>query len=996
MAEPGRGLRLYTIPAHRAFADALVAGLMRRHGEASGANALARGLILLPNNRAARAVTEAFVRASGGGLVLPRLVPIGDADLGEAVGAALDAIDSDGDDAPPPPAISTYARRMILARLVGEERDAAGQPVSAAEAVRLAGDLARTLDQLLVEEVAPSRLAELDLGPELTEHWATALQTFSVVLDRWPSELARVGAIDGVERRARLLGRLERRWRRTPPPGFVCAAGITDPAPAVARLLRCVAEGERGQVVFAGLDLGMPDEEWDALGPHRPDPDTGVRRASIETHPQYHLKLLLDRMSAARGEVSAWRAGGAMVGWGADSDSARGRAVANALAPADFTGKWTTLDAADRRLAGVAAVELATPAEEAQAIALALREALEEPGRTAALVTPDRALARRVVAHCRRWNVDVVDTAGQPLALLPPGTLLLALAEAAAQRFAPLALLTLLKHPLVRADGRLAWLDGVRALDRRLRGPRPPAGLDGIALALGDRMPDFWAEVRRLLDPVARTFADGAQSLSGFVACLREAAVGLCGDALWAGPNGRAAAEFVAELEANAAAGPALVDPAEVAPILRTLLDEVAVRLPAGQGHPRLAIYGLSEARLQSADLMVLGGLNEGVWPNRPAPDPWLAPRIRAALGLQGLERRIGVAAHDFAQGLGAPRALVTRARRDASAPALASRFWLRLQAMAGDRFERDARLEHWARALDASADFAPADRPAPLPAAGLRPRAISVTEVDRLKADPYAFYARRVLGLSPLDPVDADPTAAWRGTAVHHILEAWWKEDACDPHALAPRAARMLAEAEVHPLLRALWQPRLREAIDWIVATVAAQGATGRRVLAAEGKGAIDIAGVTLSGRYDRIDRLADGALGVIDYKTGKPPSPAAVREGFSLQLGLLGLIAERGGFAEVEGTAGAFEYWSLAKGAKGAFGFVQSPVDPAGKADKIITADFTTVAARNFIAAANDWLTGEAPFTAKLKPEFAPYAEYDQLMRRDEWYGREDGRDG
>ena len=986
MAE-GRGPRLYTIPAHRAFADALVAGLMRAH---SG-NDLARGLILLPNNRAVRAVTDAFVRASGGGLLLPRLVAIGDGDLGEAAGAALDAIDEDA----PPPAVSPTARRMILARLVGEERARAGEPASAAEAVRLAGDLARTLDQLLVEEVSPARLRDLDLGPELTEHWGRALETFAIVLDRWPDELARMGAIDAAERRARLLAQLERRWRRSPPAGFVVAAGITDPAPAVARLLRCVADGPRGQVVFAGLDLAMPDEEWDALGPHRAEPGTIAPRP-LETHPQFHLKLILDRMGVARGEVGNWRGGGALVGWGADSDSVRGRAIANALAPADFTGKWTTLAAADRRLAGVTAAELATPAEEAQAIALALREAIDEPGRTAALVTPDRALARRVAAHLGRWGIAASDTAGQPLALLPPGTLLLALAEAAAQRFAPLALLTLLKHPLVRGDDRLAWLDGIRAIDRRLRGPRPPAGLDGIEQALDGRLPEFWAQVRGLLDPVAATFAGGAQPLGQLLACLREAAVALCGDALWAGPNGRAAAEFIAELELHAALGPATVDPGEVAPLLRTLLDEVAVRPPPGQGHPRIAIYGLIEARLQAADLMILGGLNEGVWPGRPAPDPWLAPRIRAALGLQGLERRIGVAAHDFAQSLGAPRAIVTRARRDASSPALASRFWLRLQAMAGDRFERDARLEAWTRALDAAADHVPADRPAPLPPAHLRPRAISVTEVDRLKADPYSFYARRILRLSPLDPVDADPTAAWRGTEVHRILEEWWDEDRCAADALLARAETMLAEAEVHPLLRALWQPRLREAVAWIAAEVSAQAEGGRAVLAAEGKGKIDLAGVTLSGRFDRIDRLAGGGVGVIDYKTGKPPSPAAAREGYSLQLGLLGLIAERGGFEGVSGDAAAFEYWSLAKSARGAFGYVQSPCDPAGKGDKIVTADFTGIAAANFTEAAGKWLTGEEPFTAKLKPEFAPYAEYDQLMRRDEWYGRENARDG
>ncbi len=979
MAE-ARQAQLYTIAPHKAFADALVAGLKRRAGDDQ--LALARATVLLPNNRAVRAVTEAFVRASGGGLLLPRLVALGDPEAGGAIGAALDPADAE----PIPPAVDPYRRRLTLARLVQEERRAAGQPIDAAEAVRLAGELARTLDQLLAEGVDPRRLRDIELDATLSEHWQRALATFSVVLDRWPAELARLGCIDQAERRARLLDRVEARWQAAPPAGLVCAAGVTDSAPGVALLLRRVAGLPKGLVVFAGLDLAMPDEQWDALGPHRPDAVTGLTKRSIETHPQFHLKLLLDRMAFGRGEVRAWRDGSER-----DANPARARAIANALAPALFTGKWTTLAAADRRLGGVVAAELATAAEEAQAIALKLREALETEGRTAALVTPDRALARRVTAHLTRWNVPVNDTAGQPLAILPPGTLLLALAEAAAQRWAPLPLLALLKHPLVRSgEERLVWLDGVRAMDRRLRGPRPPAGLDGIASRLKHGSAAFWEEARTLLAPVERAFGDGPQPLATLLGCLREAAQALCGDALWTGPAGRAAAEFLAALEAEAPAGPRLVEPDGLAPLLRVLLDEVAVRPPPGGGHPRLAIYGLIESRLQSADLMILGGLNEGVWPGRPAPDPWLAPPIRAALGLPGLERRIGISAHDFAQGLGAPEVLITRSRRDASAPALASRLWLRLEAMAGANLTRATALEEWTRALDKAAAHRPAGRPAPMPAAELRPKAISVTEVDRLKTDPYAFYARRVLGLQSLDPVDADPSPAWRGNEVHRILEEWWQEDRCAPEKLIDRARAMLADEQFHPLMRALWEPRLMEAIDWIAARVALHAGDGRQVVSAEGKGEIEIAGVRLSGRYDRIDRDADGGLAIVDYKTGKAPSAAAVREGYSQQLGLLGVIAERGGFADAVGQAAAFEYWSFTRGRDG-FGNMQSPCDPNGARDKIVTAEFTTIAARNFTGAAGRWLTGDEAFTAKLHPEHAPYGEYDQLMRLDEWYGRE-----
>jgi ATP-dependent helicase/nuclease subunit B len=416
-------------------------------------------------------------------------------------------------------------------------------------------------------------------------------------------------------------------------------------------------------------------------------------------------------------------------------------------------------------------------------------------------------------------------------------------------------------------------------------------------------------------------------------------------------------------------------------------MDEVAIR-PARGGHPRLAIYGQIEARLQSADLMILGGLNEGVWPGTPAPDPWLAPRIRAELGLPGLERRIGIAAHDFGQGLGAREVLLTRARRDARAPALASRFWLRLQAMAGERFERAGALEGWTRALDRAEAHLPATRPEPRPAQ--RPTSISVTEVDRLKADPYAFYARRILRLDQLDTVDADPSAAWRGTAVHAVLEAWAKEDDCAVEALVPRAERMLRDPAAHPLLRALWQPRLVEALTWIAGKIAANRDAGRTVLAVEGRGEAEVEGVRLSGRFDRIDRLADGGLGIVDYKTGQAPSPAAVAAGFSMQLGLIGAIAEKGGFDGLTGTAGAFEYWSLARRGE-QFGSVTSPVDPAGKNGKIFTSDFVERSTRVFGDAVRDWLTGDAAFTAKLHPEYAPYSEYDQLMRRDEWYGRD-----
>jgi ATP-dependent helicase/nuclease subunit B len=974
---------VFTIPPHRAFADALAAGLVARFGR--GDMGLAHGIVLVPNNRAARAIADAFVRRSGGGLLLPRLVPVGDPELDERIGGALEPLD--GSD-PVPPAVEPLDRLFLLARLIQDHLDG----VEAAEALRLAEDLARTLDQLLVEEVDPASLrgfaSEL---PDLSLHWQASLDRLGVILDAWPRLLAERGRIDLAERRNRLLRALASRWRESPPRGFVAAAGITSAAPAVARLLRIVSRLDEGLVVFPGLDLDMPADEWEALGPHEPDEATGLRRRPIETHPQFNLKLLLDRMGAGRSEVERWRWGG-----GRDAPASRSRAIANAMKAAAFTDRWQKLVPAERRLTGVRALELADPAEEAQAIAVALREALETPGRTAALVTPDRNLARRVSTHLRRWKIEADDSAGRPLSQLAPGTLLLALANAAAEQFAPVPLLALLKHPLVmKGEGRLAWLDGARALDLALRGPRPPAGLDGIAEQLADRSgrdrdrraraSDWWTAVAPRLRSLERGFAAERVRLPALLGLLREAASELSGDEIWAGPAGRAAAELLAAAEPASDHGPARLAPASLPALLEQLLERVAVRPPYGQ-HPRIFIWGLLEARLQSADLVILGGLNEGVWPQLPSPDPWLAPRLRHELGLPGLERRIGLAAHDFAAALGGREVLVTRARRDSRSPAIASRFWLRLEAMTAG-LTRSPRHRSWARGLDRPAAFLPAARPAPRPAAEERPRRIAVTDVDRLKADPFAFYARKMLAFAPLDPIDADPSAAWRGSAVHKILEAWMKEDECEPSRLRPRAEALLRDSSAHPLMRALWEPRLLEAIDWIASEMAKNLASGRRPAAAEVKGTCRLGEVALYGEADRIDRLADGSLAIVDYKTGSPPGPKAVAEGYSMQLGLLGLIAERGGFEGVAGIPACFEYWSLARKA-GKLGYVSSPV--AGR-NGIDPAEFTTLAMRNFLGAAAKWLTGDEPFTAKLHPEHAPYGDYDQLMRLDEWYGRE-----
>lgn len=983
-----RGPSVYSIPPHRAFADALVNGILAMHG--GDPMALAQGTILLPNNRAVQAISDAFVRRADAGILMPRLVAIGDPELDDRVGIAIEAFD-DGDI---PPAIDPLRRQLILARLLQEERALERSPIDAGEAMRLAADLGRVLDQLHIERVSPSALKQPALVEGQSEHWQKSLDILSIILDRWPAELARLGAIDLADRRNRLLERVDARWRETPPLGFVIAAGISTGAPAIADLMRTVSRLPSGQVVLAGLDLSMPDDEWEAIA-------GGAETRPIETHPQFHLAQLLARMDVARGEVQSWR-------WGSDADARalRSRAISNAMAPPKATGKWATLPAAEKQFSGVSAIECDTSATEAQAIALAIREAIDSPG-IVALVTPDRELARRVSAHLKRWDIVADDSAGRPLSACVEGTLILALATAAAEQFAPVSLLGMLKHPLVKGedpDTRLEWLDGVRKLDLALRGPRPAAWLDGITayLASGDeraqrvRTPAaaWWPAAADLLRPLEAGLCTGSSGLRSQISALRDVATVLAGDVVWSGDAGRRLADLLTALDIHSDDGPASVDISVLPALLRALMDGIPIR-PQRGGHPRVFIWGLLEAKLQSANTMILGGLNEGVWPALPTPDPWLAPAIRRSLGLPGLERRIGLSAHDLAGALGAPKILLTRAKRDSGGPSIASRFWLRLETLARKRNSDEPglkppalRYDLLARAIDAS-DEPPkrASRPAPNVAAEHRPKRVAVTDVDRLLADPFAFYAKSILKLPVLDPLDAEPGPAWKGTLIHAVLDDWAKHDNWAKGKLIERMRHALDDPGIHPVQRNMWLPALEAASETIEAMVEVRREQGRIPIASEESGETTIDGITVHGRVDRIDKSPDG-LAIIDYKTGGAPPLKQVKAGYALQLGLLARIAEDGGVKGVDGTANAFEYWSFGRDGD-SFGKI---VTPAGKTHKRIPPDqFVEEMVGYFSEAAAQWLNGTEPFIAKLSPDYAR-DDYDQLMRQEEWQGSND----
>ncbi len=983
---------IYSIAAHRGFADALVAGLVPRYREPDVG--LARLTLLLPSQRAVRTVTEAFIRHSGAGLLMPRMAVVGDLDLDETLGALLDPIGAGAHIAAP----ADPARRWLrLAELIRQEQG--DEAPRGAALLRLARDMARSMDRLLVEDIGPEELVGervRDVLGDLSHHWLEGLRLFARVQQRWLAELEERGEIDPAARRNRLFDHAAARWRESPPSHPVVAAGVTSAAPALARLLRVIADMPKGAVILPDLDLALNDAAWDELG-HAgmpPAPDAApVARHDAVSHPQYHLKLLLNRMGIARGEVRPWHRAGQTA-----APPARSRAITSVFLPPEASKSWVDLGAEDRRLSAVRLMESANPEAEAQAIALLLREALETPERRAALVTPDRGLAGRVVANLRRWNIAADDSAGRPLSQTAAGRVMLLLAEVMAEQAAPVPLMALLIHPLVhQGEDRAAWLDRCRALELKLRGPRPGPGMEAIALAV-DKLAkmdagaqDWWATLRATLDPLM--FADDTERpMAELIDGLTLAAETLCGDAVWAREDGRALAGLIEELRGAARDVGTVASPADMPRILRDAMDLVAVRPPFG-GHPRIAIYGLLESRMSRADLVICAGLNEGTWPQRPSPDPLLAPGVLRALGVPGGDFRIGLSAHDLAGALGAPQVVLSRSLRDGDGKAVPSRFWLRVKALLGSLIEthEEKAMPALAQALDVGSPAPPYPRPEPVPSAEQRNVAVAVTALDRLRSDPYQFYARAILQLRSLDALDAEPSAAWRGVVAHDILEHWHKDDGHKKGVpIRDVALARLEDMKAHPLMSALWAPRLLAALDWVERRIAQQ--PERDLALAEKHGEMKYMGVTIHGRADRIDRLPGGELAIVDYKSGHVPSGREVENGYALQLGTLGLMARAGAFAGVSGEPVRFEYWSLGRDRKsGEFGVMSEPVREGQKRSGIPRDEFLDKTEEFLSDALTDWIKGNKPFTARLNPDATGYADYDQLMRLDEWQGRE-----
>ncbi|MEQ8665053.1 MAG: double-strand break repair protein AddB [Rhodospirillales bacterium] len=982
---------LFSIPSDRPFVDDLAHGILRQSDD--DPMELARFRILLPTRRACRSLREAFLRIGGGApRLLPRMIPIGDVDEDDLI-LEIEGSIGGGPDAPDiPPAIGTLRRQLILTELV-RQRDPDSSPDQCA---LLARELARLMDQVATERLDFAGLQSL-AGEQYAEHWQKVLRFLEIVTENWPSILAEEGAIDPADRRNRLLEVQAALWRERPPDTPVIAAGSTGSIPATADLLAVVASLPKGAVVLPGLDRTLDATAWAALN---------------EGHPQSGLGRLLVRLGVERDDVADWPA----PADAAPRRQARAELLSSALKPPAAIVQAVTNDgiAADA-LDGVTRIECPEPAKEAEVIALAMRETLETPARTAALVTPDRDLARRVAAELRRWNIAIDDSAGQPLGQTEPGAFVRLTAALLTGDFGPVELLSTLKHPLAAGGRAVAEFRRLaRLLEMAaLRGPRPAPGWEGLKRALTpghDTLSRWIDELTAMTRPLTNLATERAVSLKALVRAHVNVVEALATDEtspgaanLWAGDAGEALALFFAELGENHDMLEA-IRPREYAPLLDTLMQGRVVRPRFGR-HPRLNIWGPLEARLQHADVLILGGLNEGTWPSEPDPGPWMSRPMMNDFGLPPPERRIGLSAHDFTQAFAAPNVLLTRAARAEGAPTVANRWLQRLEVQVSDSplakaFAPDTRYLALADALDrpATGDTIEPAEPSPRPRVADRPRRLSVTRIETWLRDPYAIYARYILNLKPIDPIDAEPTAAERGTLIHMAVERFvadtletWPDN---PYQRLIEIGRDVFAPHLDRLgVRTFWWPRFERIAAWFVENEVSRRANGMMPLAVEAKGAITVGDdFTLTGTADRIDRLVTGRLAVVDYKTGQPPGKREVETGLAPQLPLEAAMIRAGGFPDLPDPPPAVErldYWQLSGGRE------------VAKMTDVSSNDAEALAER-----ALQELTGwvrrfddeEMPYRSRRWPKRQePDGDYDHLARVREWAGGDDdGGDG
>lgn len=971
---------LFTIAPHGKFlevlADRILDGTLLGDWPRTGPFWLSDVTIFLPTKRARLRLAEIFADRRGGAVLLPDIRALG-AEPGETDAPFLPPTDA----AAMPPVIGVLERRLTLSHLVhafSQSADGFATPPNAAEIFSLAESLGTLIDDFLIEDVDPARLN--DLVPEdLARNWEQIAKFLRIAFEAWP---AMRGATDKVDAAAARNERLRREAAAAPRlygDRPVIAAGSTGSIPATAALLKAIAALRRGALVLPGLDTSLSADQHKLL----------IDGDATQGHPQYGLARLLRRLGAGTAEVEE------LAGQAPRTDLLRA-----ALAPAEETAVWGAARQSigtTAGLAGVSIIEAPSADVEARAIALAARHAVEAHG-SVGIVSRDQTLARRIAAELKRHDIIVDDPAGTPLYQSAAGRLARQVLAVVSEKFAPVPLIALLRNGAVLLGrDRVTVQKLATRLDLKLRRDRTLPGLAGVLALVEDQdLRALLESLGEVLAPVLSLLDASSLDAAAFAVALEQSvtALGDGGDI----PGLLEFRAWVAELSAESSRG-ARFAPVNLDGVLEALLRGINVP-PAERRRDDVHIWGELEARLMNPDLMILAGLNEDIWPAPADPGPWMSRKMRIDVGLESPERQQGLAAHDFAMAFGNAEVILAFANRLGTAPALPSRLVQRLDAFAGEDQAiamrvRGARWLAQAAAVDFVGLPRPARRPAPQPPAKLRPRRLSVTEIETLMRSPYDIYAKHVLGLRRLEPLGSEPSARERGTMIHEVFEKFVLEglsfsapDAADR--LLAMAMESFRNLESIAERRDIWITRFRRsATEFLAWERSRHGHIASRAAEIKGEWTFpDLQNFVLSGKADRIDRRTDGLLEILDFKTGGVPAPKDMTAYEAPQLLLEAAMARAGAFPDVPaGEAAVLTYIKIGLGPKA---FV---LRPFSLRKGMHLHEAVDELARRFQSHVDTFLIHDTlPMVARLKPRAETGrkprpGDYDHLARTDEW---------
>jgi ATP-dependent helicase/nuclease subunit B len=973
--------RVSYIPAHRPFALDVARAILAQYGDNFAA--LSQIDIFVPNRRSCRTLAEAFLAVRDGKpCLLPNIQPIGDVQEDDI--ALSDIFTDTIDDIPP--AIPSLERQILLGELIHKHRP----DVPPAHIFRLAAQLAALIDHVHTESLDWTKLHDL-VPAELATHWNITVDFLSVLFEHWPLILQERGLIDPADRRNRLLQHKAHSLRNRKDPRPVIAIGSTGSIPATRDLLRTIAYLPQGEVILTGLDTDITEDVWEDIP---------------ETHPQFYFKNLIEHIGIARGHVAPW----SLL---QDPTPTPSRTLFLAQCVQGTTAiSAQTID--KHALDGFQVARADNHQDEAKMIALKIRETLEFPQKTILLVTPDRSLARRVESELGRWDIQVNDSAGCKLNDTAIGTWLHITSQILQSDSTALALLSLLHHPFCRLGYHADEYRHAAELFERyiLRGPAWAGGLLDIMRITQERLthdhvkndlkdhPDHHANIltfaQRLHDIFTPLLTRAPQSLATWLeqhiilseSCARTDEISGT-DLLWRDEEGLHTAQALRDLMACAPLHSPLMNAMLYHDFISTYIGQQTFR-PRYPRHPRVHILGPIEARFQQADVMILAGLNEAIWPRQAPHDPFMSQPMRDAFGLSPFRRRIGQAALDFYILSHTPHCFVTYSHTQNGAILAPSR-WLQqmeivlqhhhLSGLVDTPLYRDL-----VKIMDKPTNITPTARPSYAPPLSARPRRISVSDLALWRQDPYGLYAKKILNLRPLDKPDMDIAPRDWGNLVHMLIE---KTIIQTPfpltlwHDLSHHALSTLALPE---RLRIQWQSRLRLIGQFLAGNPLAYDVMDTEIT---GTYKFHEQDFVVHGRADMIMRR-HGKATIIDSKTGTIPSWTQVESGFAPQLPFLALSLLQQGFHEIPATTelDTICYWGI----KGKV--TEDPI-------KIVpyTKNLHDLLERNRSLVAYMIALFDNPDQAYITRPHAkyvsPYNDFDHLERTQEWSSQSSGGD-